>query len=126
MRDPQQYQWEYEVEYSYDEFKEWNPDEVICENCKQTSAKFYCPEDREVYCWPCFGDLHRTERKAKHRKEPLTPYNCPPQCQKSLHQNEKLTHYCFECKQLKCSVCLADGLHGTGESSEGVKLHEFM
>jgi hypothetical protein len=92
---------------------------VVCENCKLVAAKFYCPEDRESYCWPCFGDLHRSDRKAKHRREPLSPYNCPPRCLKSLHGGEGLTHYCFHCKQLKCSACLQDGQHrkkaGPGE-----------
>ena len=50
------------------EFQEWKPEMHLCQNCHLTPAKFYCPEDREIYCWPCFGDLHRSDRRAKFSK----------------------------------------------------------
>ena len=56
------------MEYSYEVFDEWNADNVLCENCKVVPAKFFCLEDEECYCWPCFGELHRSDKKARHRK----------------------------------------------------------
>ena len=35
-----------------------------------------------------------------------------------FHHNEALTHYCFACKQLKCSYCLTDSEHkGNGHQT---------
>jgi hypothetical protein len=43
VRDAQQYQWEYDAEYVYVDFEEWSAEGVLCENCRLTAAKFYCP-----------------------------------------------------------------------------------
>jgi hypothetical protein len=104
------------------EVREWKAESVFCANCKIANAKRFCIEDEEPYCEKCFGDLHRSDRKSKHIWQTTSPYNCPRGCQKGLHHNEPLTHYCFMCKQLKCVHCLADGEH----KGKGEEVHKAM
>ena len=52
----------------------------------------------------CFEDTHRSNKKKTHHLDPITPYNSASFC--SFHPKDRLTHYCFECRELRCEKCL--------------------
>ncbi|KAJ6251291.1 hypothetical protein M0813_15172 [Anaeramoeba flamelloides] len=85
-----------------------------CEVCERQKAHFYCTKCEVHYCKACESELHTSSfLKKRHKefvsKEPYVPREnnngiekCP------IHQNNKLSRYCKNCKKLICNECSFD------------------
>ncbi|KAJ3442038.1 bonus isoform c-related [Anaeramoeba flamelloides] len=86
-----------------------------CEVCERQKANFYCTECKVHYCQNCESQVHTSFWKRKHNgsifQEPYIPQensdnNRTEKC--PIHQNNKLSRYCKNCKKLICDKCVFD------------------
>lgn len=81
---------------------------VICNQCEETSAEFYCVDCSTNLCGDCFQLLHRSPKKATHVKNAIGNDTAPAVGDVSVCDRceEEAAHVeCLDCNQALCAHC---------------------
>ncbi|KAJ3426520.1 tripartite motif-containing protein [Anaeramoeba flamelloides] len=80
--------------------------DVCLEDDRKVEAIVYCHDCEENQCEEC-DLIHQNRRFKKHRRTDLKPNSDNNRTEKCpIHQNNKLSRYCKNCKKLICNECV--------------------
>ncbi len=77
----------------------------VCSICESSTAECRCNKCQMYYCSKCYEDIHSKGAFQNHSRTSINDKSSEIiLCDK--HPDEKLKHWCQDCRTLVCSDCL--------------------